>query len=790
MECDYSLPHFSATPDLQLLVRCDRNSPTCRNCDRLGVKCPGYSDIPVLSQKDGSRQRVQDSVDTIYRASGVEKRKVGSCDECRRSKSRCCRSRPVCRRCLNKGFTCKYNPKYDAAAGQSSAPSMMAGQAQVLTMTASSNRRGSVSTPESQKARTSVSLSTPIPHDSQWLFADTLPQDALHLRALADKFFDRISTLRCLGFIHKPTFYQALDRGTLNEVFGEAVIYIVAALGARMHLLDDATEFNASYGIPGAAWAERARDLAMREIANPSLSTMMAMVLICEHSIAMDQHALAFVVFGCCLRIMRLLSLDSPKKVSDAPGLAHMTQLETERRLLWSCYLLDSFLGGGVDGNIYWKDDFPCVPLPCSDANFIAQEQYISDLNAPRLSTFEIFPDRSYLNLRSHTIYLVQLRTRVLRLIRNNSQEANIWDPGSAFLDIIQRLEIWYAGLPEQLVISDLNAYVHKELSIISAVFMLHFLYHSIACDLLRVSLPGYVFPLSAAFHSAPLEFRRQCQERCRFHADEISRLVRVGFGYGIRVFDDLHSLMATFESTKIQIIHTATATSNAIDVRERASYNIRFNMRALDILHLQKDKSNPYHKALIPLLEKFDFSNVVSEWQAYPSPISMNTEQAEVTGPEDAGFLSNLAPFRLAKEEIRAQRKHRRGSSPTARNDLPGSPATITVRPPPIISMPPKGTALSGGGGGIGSGGVLNGVEFSLDRMQLASTSASHPTPPSVNDQDVSTIQGGVPKEMVDLSDLAEDYIRMAGEMSNYISWGISEPPAWLDFDMSSANI
>ena len=129
----------------------------------------------------------------------------------------------------------------------------------------------------------------------------------------------------------------------------------------------------------------------------------------------MDQHALAFVVFGCCLRIMRLLSLDSAKKVSDAPGLSQMTQLETERRLLWSCYLLDSFLGGGVDMNLHWKHGFPCVPLPCSDANFIAQEQYISDLNAPRLSTFEIFPDRSYLNLRSHTIYLVQLRTRVLR---------------------------------------------------------------------------------------------------------------------------------------------------------------------------------------------------------------------------------------------------------------------------------------------------------------------------------------------------------------------------------------
>ncbi|KAL7810209.1 hypothetical protein V8C44DRAFT_332577 [Trichoderma aethiopicum] len=770
-------------------VRCDRNSPTCHNCNRLGVKCPGYSDLPVLSQKDGSRQRVQDSVDTIYRTSGVEKRKVGSCDECRRTKSRCSRSRPVCKRCMKKGFTCRYNPKYDAAAGQSSASSMMAGQDQGLTTTALSRCSGSVSTPGSQNRRASVSPSTPIQPGFQWLFADTLPRNALHLRSLADKFFDRVSTLRCLGFIHKPTFYQALDRGTLNEDFGEAVIYIVAALSARMYLLDDTAEFNASCGIPGAAWADRARDVAMREIANPSISTMMAMVLICEHSVAMDRHALAFVVFGCCLRIMRLLSLDSPKKVSDAPGLAQMTRLETERRLLWSCYLLDSFLGGGVDGNLFWKDDFPCVPLPCSDASFIAQEPYISDLNAPRLSTFEMFPDRSYLNLRSHTIYLVQLRTRVLRLIRNNCQEANIWDSGSAFLDVIQRLEIWYASLPEQLVLSDLNAYVHKELSIVGAVFMLHFLYHSIACDLLRVSLPGYVFPLSAAFHSAPLEFRRQCQERCRFHADEISRLVRVGFGYGIRVFDDLHSVMATFESTKIQIIHTATATSNAIDVRERASYNIRLNMRALDILHLQKDKPNPYHKALIPLLEKFDFNNVVSEWQAYPSPISTNTEPAEVTGPEDTGFLSSLAPFRLAKEEIRAQTRQRRGTSPTVRNELPASPSTATVRPPPIISMPQKGTTL-GGGGGIGNGDVLDGVEFSLDRMQLASTSASHPTPPGVNDQDASTVQGEVPKEMVDLSDLAEDYIRMAGEMSNYISWDISEPPAWLDFDMGSTNI
>jgi hypothetical protein len=144
------------------------------------------------------------------------------------------------------------------------------------------------------------------------------------------------------------------------------------------------------------------------------------MVLICEYSIFMDQHALAFVIFGCCVRIMRLLGLDSPKKSAVTAGRAHMTQLEIERRLLWSCYLIDSFLGGGVDGNLYWKDDFPCVPLPCSDASFIAQEQY-ADFEAPKLSALELYPDRSYLNLRSHTIYLVKLRTRVLRSVDNEA---------------------------------------------------------------------------------------------------------------------------------------------------------------------------------------------------------------------------------------------------------------------------------------------------------------------------------------------------------------------------------
>jgi len=65
------------------------------------------------------------------------------------------------------------------------------------------------------------------------LLSKTPPQDPSRLRLLFDVYFERIHPLRCLGFIHKPLFLQALDRGTLLEEYGESLVWIVAACGAR-----------------------------------------------------------------------------------------------------------------------------------------------------------------------------------------------------------------------------------------------------------------------------------------------------------------------------------------------------------------------------------------------------------------------------------------------------------------------------------------------------------------------------------------------------------------------------
>lgn len=89
-------------------VRCDKTLPECRNCERLGVKCPRYN----VDTQTISRSEIQKSADAIFKAAGVEKRRVGSCEECRASKHRCTRTRPSCRRCISKGLRCAYPDKH------------------------------------------------------------------------------------------------------------------------------------------------------------------------------------------------------------------------------------------------------------------------------------------------------------------------------------------------------------------------------------------------------------------------------------------------------------------------------------------------------------------------------------------------------------------------------------------------------------------------------------------------------------------------------------------------------
>ncbi|RTE84055.1 hypothetical protein BHE90_001437 [Fusarium euwallaceae] len=68
--------------------------------------------------------------------------------------------------------------------------------------------------------------------DNAWLHQSTLPEKC-RLKTIAESFFNHVHPLRNLGFIHKPSFIKAIDQNTTVAEYGEAVVYLVCALGAR-----------------------------------------------------------------------------------------------------------------------------------------------------------------------------------------------------------------------------------------------------------------------------------------------------------------------------------------------------------------------------------------------------------------------------------------------------------------------------------------------------------------------------------------------------------------------------
>lgn len=166
----------------------------------MGITCPGYT----LHHGRLTPMNMRLSAEAIYRASGIEKRRLGSCNACRNSKIRCTKTRPKCRRCLERNVDCTYD----------------------ATSTTSHTATTSAHSP---MANTQPDYTSPGPGPS-------LDESNLRSRLLS-AYFDRVHPLRCLAFIHKPSFMYALDRGTLTHQYDDALVDAMCALGARYNMI-------------------------------------------------------------------------------------------------------------------------------------------------------------------------------------------------------------------------------------------------------------------------------------------------------------------------------------------------------------------------------------------------------------------------------------------------------------------------------------------------------------------------------------------------------------------------
>ncbi|KAL7792436.1 hypothetical protein V8C37DRAFT_380295 [Trichoderma ceciliae] len=753
-------------------VKCDKTMPKCRNCLRLGVGCPGFSPQSEFI----SRKEMQKSADDIFKAAGVEKRRVGSCEECRSSKHRCTKTRPSCRRCILRNLSCVYPFKPDKQHERESSSQPASSTASSTAVVAGLTSTAPIQ-PLDDGQWTNPTLLHVFGVNTESLCTDTLPKDhGLRLR-LINAYFDRTHHLRCLSFIHRPSFMQSLESASIAQDYGEPLLYVICALGAR-HIyfdakltLDGADRDALASAVPGQAWAERARKEILGEMHAPTVQNLMTVALLCEYGLREDQHALVFIMLAFLHRSIRLLSLDSPRPMHGHHTAAQMNQREVETRLVWASFVMDGLVANGVEKNMCWKDHIPNIPLPCPD------DCFTSRLSSPpyyllQLETPGMHPAIAELDLSSLLIVVVRLRTKVMQLIRVANPGMRIWEPSSQFVRIIDQLSVLYHNLPEKYYLTDANLYVFREKGTLGAVFALHLFIHAVIFDLTRISLAGFNFPLAPAFKNAPIEFRTHCQNLCQYHASQVSDIIRTGMCFSPGAFDDLFCPDATVESTKVQIIYAATVDQSP-QMLQITRDNIINNFNFLLGIHGRgKEAPVQFIRGIIPLCHLFGFRDIAERYQEILG-LSIPLDPAEVTGSAEVHHLSSLASFRRGRVQLQEPQSTSSAKTMSSTND----------HKPPLIrasqSILYEGPIDKGGSSDLtNSLPILRPTYPALEvAPELLSQGLNQRNPLQIMPSAGVMVQTGAI-----LQPSVDDYIKTADEMSAYLTWGMPEVPRWIN--------
>ncbi|KFZ10961.1 hypothetical protein V502_07829 [Pseudogymnoascus sp. VKM F-4520 (FW-2644)] len=226
----------------------------------------------------------------------------------------------------------------------------------------------------------------------------------------------------------------ALDRGNAEAEFGAALVHIMFALAARCIMHNSSTPSTASNTAepPGERWAKKANDMIFRNLGMPNVQNLMALVLLCEYESRYGQNSTVFMLSGCCFRMAQLLRLNTEPEVESTTHLSTVTQItecESRRRLMWSCYILDVLVGSGVESLIMSSKALPNVKVPCNnDAYLLQKEPSTGYLLPDGILLVDSLPAES-LGLEAYFVYVISLREQILRRVLRPDNREHRYEP-------------------------------------------------------------------------------------------------------------------------------------------------------------------------------------------------------------------------------------------------------------------------------------------------------------------------------------------------------------------------
>lgn len=351
--------------------------------------------------------------------------------------------------------------------------------------------------------------------------------DKDELRQLVKAYFDGPHFFCFYTFIHQPTFEQMLDDGLVPD----SLLLIVIATGLR---------FQEPHNPLPDQWADTCRLLVMAEIfAPPSMITLQALLLLQRYEWHRAAHVNAWFISGLAVRLAHGLQLNI--EISDDARVP-VTPRELRRRLLWSCFVMESMIEAGRTPMSGLDVSSIEVKLPCDEQSFqlgietdMPTLDALVDTKVNQLDRVSKTTTESRPGISAFLVQLAELRRSILRYTRDyhprnrdHMPPTRPWDSESPFRDHEAKLDEWNRYLPEELRFTPDVMYRRRPW--LSSFVTLHCLFHGCYCDLYRIGshvvashrLSAPPMPLPA--HAEP--FLAHCRRGRLQHAFAICNVI------------------------------------------------------------------------------------------------------------------------------------------------------------------------------------------------------------------------------------------------------------------------
>jgi len=468
-------------------VKCDERKDECRNCQRLDLICTW---TPSASASAGSQ----------YPYSRPTQRSRGNkaCERCRQRKTRCLDSDPTgsCGLCQQAGVFCS-------------------------------------------NSNSSLNDRPPSSDHSDIVAPDaSIPERAEVLRLL-DAYFKGPHQFCFYTFIHQRTFMQMLDENLLPKPL------LLIVLATSLRCLDPKS-------VLPDLWADACRNQVMMEIfSRISITQLQILLLVQRYEWNRGAHASAWIISAVAVRLAHALQLNvevSADRGKDKPRIP-TTVMETRRRLLWSCVIMESMIDAGhspLSGLDLASID---VRLPCDERSYQLGLETTTERLNPSQKDNQTFsfprsrpapPDQG---LSAFAVQLAVLRMQILayttsyhprNTVRRPPYE-NVWASDSLVYLYERKLDNWLHELPPEFRSTPDGLHHHR--SQLIAFLNMHCMFHAIYSDLYRVA--DFVKPSRREAWSMPVpspvppeSFSSYCRQGRVRHALSVAEIIQNSLQY------------------------------------------------------------------------------------------------------------------------------------------------------------------------------------------------------------------------------------------------------------------